>query len=195
MVKKTREKFIEVARQLFARQGVENTTMNDIANASDKGRRTIYTYFKSKREIFNAVIFNESEELLEHLKEIVYKPISSEWKLYEYIDTRLHKMQEIVSRNGSLKAGFFLDVRKVDRARNMIVKKEVNLIQAILEGGVRTGEFEIADVRQAAILIANFIQGLDVPFIRNGMQEFGMNENEVAQSATKLLLQGIRRKD
>lgn len=195
MVKKTREKFIEVARQLFARQGVENTTMNDIANASDKGRRTIYTYFKSKREIFNAVIFNESEELLEHLKEIVYKPISSEWKLYEYIDTRLHKMQEIVSRNGSLKAGFFLDVRKVDRARNMIVKKEVNLIQAILEGGVRTGEFKIADVRQAAILIANFIQGLDVPFIRNGMQEFGMNENEVAQSATKLLLQGIRRKD
>ena len=195
MVKKTREKFIEVARQLFVRQGVENTTMNDIANASDKGRRTIYTYFKSKREIFNAVIFNESEELLEHLKEIVYKPISSEWKLYEYIDTRLHKMQEIVSRNGSLKAGFFLDVRKVDRARNMIVKKEVNLIQTILEGGVRTGEFEITDVRQAAILIANFIQGLDVPFIRNGMQEFGMNENEVAQNATNLLLQGIRRKD
>ncbi|MDE5871411.1 MAG: TetR family transcriptional regulator, partial [Muribaculaceae bacterium] len=28
---KTRERFIEVARQLFARKGVENTTMNDIA--------------------------------------------------------------------------------------------------------------------------------------------------------------------
>ena len=56
MVKKTRDRFIEVARSLFARKGVENTTMNDIATASDKGRRTIYTYFKSKREIFNAVI-------------------------------------------------------------------------------------------------------------------------------------------
>ena len=43
MVKKTRDKFIEVARQLFARKGVENTTMHDIASASDKGRRTIYT--------------------------------------------------------------------------------------------------------------------------------------------------------
>ena len=68
MVKKTREKFIEVARQLFARKGVENTTMNDIASASDKGRRTIYTYFKSKREIFNAVIDNESEQLLVKLR-------------------------------------------------------------------------------------------------------------------------------
>lgn len=46
MVSKTREKFIEVARQLFARKGIENTTMNDIASASDKGRRTIYTYLK-----------------------------------------------------------------------------------------------------------------------------------------------------
>lgn len=44
MAIKTREKLIEVARQLFARKGIENTTMNDIANASEKGRRTIYTY-------------------------------------------------------------------------------------------------------------------------------------------------------
>ena len=64
MVKKTRDRFIEVARSLFARQGVENTTMNDIATASDKGRRTIYTYFKSKREIFNAVIESETAYLI-----------------------------------------------------------------------------------------------------------------------------------
>lgn len=49
MVSKTRDKLIEVARQLFTNKGVENTTMNDIAAASEKGRRTIYTYFKSKR--------------------------------------------------------------------------------------------------------------------------------------------------
>ena len=47
-VSKTREKLVDVARQLFAKMGVENTTMNDIAMASQKGRRTLYTYFKSK---------------------------------------------------------------------------------------------------------------------------------------------------
>ena len=54
-VLKTRDKLIEIARQLFAHKGIENTTMNDIASASDKGRRTIYTYFLSERGICSAV--------------------------------------------------------------------------------------------------------------------------------------------
>jgi len=70
MVSKTRERLIEVARQLFARKGVEHTTMLDIANASDKGRRTLYTYFKNKREIHQAVIEHESEQLEAHQRQI-----------------------------------------------------------------------------------------------------------------------------
>ena len=40
-VAKTRELMIDVARQLFAKIGVEKTTMNDIADAANKGRRTL----------------------------------------------------------------------------------------------------------------------------------------------------------
>ena len=47
---------MDVARQLFAKNGVDETTMNDIATASKKGRRTLYTYFKSKEEILNVLI-------------------------------------------------------------------------------------------------------------------------------------------
>lgn len=36
-VSKTKAKLVDVARQLFAKMGVENTTMNDIALASKKG--------------------------------------------------------------------------------------------------------------------------------------------------------------
>ena len=114
MVKKTRDRFIEVARSLFARKGVENTTMNDIAAASDKGRRTIYTYFKSKREIFNAVIESESDDLLQNLGSIVTKPISPEQKLREYVSTRMETMRQIVSRNGSLRAGRHIEKRDQD---------------------------------------------------------------------------------
>ena len=98
MVSKTREKFIEVARQLFARKGVENTTMNDIANASDKGRSTIYTYFKSKRDIFNAVIERETDQVLGRLQEIVAKPVPASEKLLEYIECRFETMKEIVAQ-------------------------------------------------------------------------------------------------
>ena len=60
-ISKTRAKLVEVARELFARKGIESTTMNDIAQASGKGRRTLYTYFRSKEEVFYAVIESELE--------------------------------------------------------------------------------------------------------------------------------------
>lgn len=194
MVKKTRDRFIEVARSLFARKGVENTTMNDIAAASDKGRRTIYTYFKSKREIFNAVIETETDDLLRNLRMIVAKPISPEQKLYEYVETRLETMREIVSRNGSLRAGFFRDVRKVDRARAVISKKEISMLINILQEGVDCGDFEIPDVKDWAILITNAIHGIDVPYIRNSLSEYGIGKEDVKRMMTELVLKGIKRR-
>ena len=50
----TRELIIDVARRLFAQQGIESTTIGDVAAASNKSRRTIYTYFKSKEELLEA---------------------------------------------------------------------------------------------------------------------------------------------
>ena len=69
-VSKTREMLVDVARQLFARMGVDNTTMNDIAQASKKGRRTLYTYFKSKNEIYLAVVESELDQLYKMLQDV-----------------------------------------------------------------------------------------------------------------------------
>ena len=192
MVKKTRARFIEVARSLFARKGVENTTMNDIAAASDKGRRTIYTYFKSKREIFNAVIESESDDLLQNLGSIVTKPISPEQKLREYVSTRMETMRQIVSRNGSLRAGFFRDVRKVDRARAVISRKEIKMLMRILHEGVVLGVFDIPDIKEWAIIITNSIQGFDVPYIRNNLTEYGIDKDDMSRMIADLILNGVR---
>lgn len=192
MVKKTRDRFIEVARSLFARKGVENTTMNDIAAASDKGRRTIYTYFKSKREIFNAVIESESDDLLQNLGSIVTKPISPEQKLREYVSTRMETMRQIVSRNGSLRAGFFRDVRKVDRARAVISRKEIKMLMRILHEGVVLGVFDIPDIKKWAIIITNSIQGFDVPYIRNNLTEYGIDKDDMSRMIADLILNGVR---
>lgn len=193
MVKKTRDRFIEVARSLFARKGVENTTMNDIAAASDKGRRTIYTYFKSKRDIFNAVIESESDDLLRNLGSIVTKPISPEQKLREYVATRMETMREIVSRNGSLRAGFFRDVRKVDRARSVISKKEIKMLMRILHEGVVLGVFDIPHLKEWAIIITNSINGFDVPYIRNSLTEYGIDKTDMPRMISDLILNGIRK--
>lgn len=191
MVSKTREKFIEVARQLFARKGVENTTMNDIASASSKGRRTIYTYFKSKTEIFNAVIETETDKILSRLRVILAKPISPEEKFREYIAVRFDAMKDIVGRNGSLKAGFFRDVRKVERAQRVISSKETALLGDILDEGVKQGSFAISDTRKESIIIIHAIQGLVVPYIRDGLSENGISQEMIKNMTADMLLRGI----
>ena len=194
MVSKTRDKFIEVARQLFARKGVENTTMNDIASASEKGRRTIYTYFKSKREIFNAVIASETDQLLAKLREIVAMDVSPKEKFEKYVDCRFETMNEIVARNGSLKAGFFRDVRKVDRAKKLITDKETALLREILKEGRDQGVFAIPDLNQSALLITHTIHGLDVPYIRDNLSKEGMTQDQLKNYITELILHGIEKK-
>lgn len=191
MVSKTREKFIEVARQLFARKGVENTTMNDIASASSKGRRTIYTYFKSKTEIFNAVIETETDKILSKLRLILSRPITPEEKFREYVAVRYDAMKEIVGRNGSLRAGFFRDVRKVERAQRLILSKEVSIMSEILEEGVQKKEFTISNIRKESIIIIYSLQGLVVPFIRDSLEDRGIDSEQIKEMMADLILKGI----
>ena len=76
---------IDVARQLFAKNGLEGTTMNDIAVASGRGRRTLYTYFKSKEDIYLAVIEAELERLFSKLEEVARQNIPPEDKIVQLI--------------------------------------------------------------------------------------------------------------
>ena len=195
MLLNTRYKFIEVARQLFSRKGVENTTMNDIASASDKGRRTIYTYFKSKREIFNAVIESETDQLLDKLQEIVKRDTTPQEKLTNYVYCRFETMKEIVSRNGSLRAGFFRDVRKVDRARKLITKKETSMLREILKEGVEQGVFKPSNLDHTAVIITQAIHGLDVPYIRDNLLEEGIDKSLLKHYMADLILNGIVNKN
>ena len=82
---KTRKKLVDVARQLFAKNGLENTTMNDIAQASGKGRRTLYTYFKSKEDIYWAVIEEELDIMSERMNAVASQKMEPEDKLVELI--------------------------------------------------------------------------------------------------------------
>ena len=104
-VSKTRAKLVDVARQLVAKNGVDNTTMNDIAVASLKGRRTLYTYFKSKEEIYMAVVESELDMLSEALENVASEKIAPDVKILKLIETHLDTIKMIVLRNGTLRAG------------------------------------------------------------------------------------------
>ena len=191
---KTRDKLIEIARQLFAHKGIENTTMNDIASASDKGRRTIYTYFRSKRDIYNAVVKTESDKIIDKLSAIVAQPVDPQQKLMDFIFARFEAIKESVSRNGTLKAGFFRDVRKVDRARRSNTTSEANMLKQILLEGVTQGVFHIRHVEQTAMVMLLSLQGLDVPYIRDNFSELGIEKLKLREYIEAFIMNGIKNK-
>ena len=152
-VAKTRSKLVDVARQLFAKNGVEDTTMNDIALASKKGRRTLYTYFKSKEDIYMAVVESELEMLSEHMKMVAKKVTSPDKKILELIMTHLESTKTIVFRNGTLRADFFRDIWRVEAERKHFDAREIELFRGILQEGKEMGVFDIDDADITAELL------------------------------------------
>ena len=164
-ISKTRQKLVDVARQLFARNGLENTTMNDIAVASGKGRRTLYTYFKSKEDIYYAVIEGELERLSDKLDEVAAKKVRPQDKIIELIYTHLSMIKETVVRNGNLRAAFFRNIWMVEKVRKNFDEDEIELFRKVYEDGKRDGEFDIDNVEFVADITHYCIKGLEVPYI------------------------------
>ena len=150
---KTRNKLIDVARQLFAKNGLENTTMNDIAIASGKGRRTLYTYFNNKDEVFYAVVEQEMEHMSNRLRLIADKELEPEDKLVQLVYTHLSLIKEVVMRNGNLRAEFFRNIWLVEKVRKTFDQTEVDLIQHIIMQGIRQGKFDVANIRMSVDII------------------------------------------
>ena len=62
-----KNRIIEVAQDIFKKYGFRKSTMDEIAEAAGKGKSTLYHYFKSKEEVFAAVIEKESNIMFKEL--------------------------------------------------------------------------------------------------------------------------------
>ncbi len=191
-VSKTRSMLVEVARQLFARMGVDNTTMNDIAQASKKGRRTLYTYFKNKNEIYVAVVESELNRLYEMLRTIADKQLPADEKLITFIYTRLDTIKAVVFRNGTLRGTFFRDIWRVEKIRKNFDLKEVELLKTIMHDGVKEGLFEMPDPDITALVLHYALKGLEVPYIRGVMGDNIQQRIKRRDNVINLIYNGIK---
>ena len=166
-VLKTRAKLVDVARQLFAKKGVEATTMNDIAVASKKGRRTLYTYFKSKDQIYMAVVESELKMLSDTMDKVAKKPTVPDEKILELITTHLDIIKMAVYRNGTLRA----DIWRVEAMRKYFDNNEIKLFREVLREGKEQGLFDIDNVEITADILHYCIKGIEVPYIRGQIGE------------------------
>lgn len=193
-VSKTRAKLVDVARQLFAKKGVDDTTMNDIAVASKKGRRTLYTYFKSKEDIYMAVVESELEMLSDAMEQVAKKDITPDEKILKLIETHLDSIKMVVYRNGTLRAGFFRNIWRVEAVRKNFDAKEIKLFKQVLAEGKDKGIFDIDNVDIIADIVHYCIKGIEVPYIRGQIAEELDDEAGWAYMA-KIVFGALGRKD
>ena len=191
-VSKTRERLVEVARQLFARSGVENTTMNDIAQASSKGRRTLYTYFKNKDEIYQAVVESEIDKLNKMLMEVASKDLPADEKLITYIYSRLDAVKALVFRNGTLRANLFRDIWTVEKIRKDFDLRDIEVIKGILDEGIAQGLFNVPDPDIMASVLHHALKGLEVPYIRGLMGDTISQRIKRRDNGMSLIFNGIK---
>ncbi len=193
-VSKTRAKLVDVARRLFAKKGVDDTTMNDIAVASKKGRRTLYTYFKSKEDIYMAVVESELEMLSDAMEQVAKKDITPDEKILKLIETHLDSIKMVVYRNGTLRAGFFRNIWRVEAVRKNFDAKEIKLFKQVLAEGKDKGIFDIDNVDIIADIVHYCIKGIEVPYIRGQIAEELDDEAGWAYVA-KIVFGALGRKD
>ena len=187
----TRQSLVNAARKLFGKSGIKNTTMNDIATESQKGRRTIYTYFKNKNEVLDAVIEEELQYIMQSLEKVMQQKMDPLEKFIHYVVTRMNAVKTAVQRNGSLHAEFFMDVMKVELVRRKLEKIEIKNLKAILQEGNDKGVFEISHIDRAAVFAHFIMRGIDVPYIRGMFDEPGYEQDTVLKRKTHTLIQGL----
>ncbi len=192
-ISKTKKMLIEVARVLFAEKGKRNVTMNDIAEASRRGRRTLYTYFNNKEEIFRAVLNKELEYIVDQAKKAATTTAEPDIRLRNLAIAHLDSIKYVVDRNGSLSADFFRDIYEVERARRKTDQQEIDLIRATLVEGLHKRIFKTIDPELSAIIIFYAIKGLEVPYIRKTLtREFEQHKTEILEFVIRGIMSNPR---
>lgn len=175
-----------MARDLFAHKGLEATTMNDIALASGRGRRTLYTYFRNKEEIYYAVIEEELDRLSEKMDSVAQMDTEPEQKLMTLVYSHLSNIRDTVARNGTLRAEFFRNIWMVEKVRKAFDMEERRILQQVLQEGVEKKRFHVPHIGLLADIIHYSVKGLEVPYIYDRLGE-GLDESETYPIVEALL--------
>lgn len=178
-----RNKIIEIARNIFTHFGFKKTTMEEIAQASRKGKSSIYYYFSNKEEIFKAVIDKEVEELKSELSDRLGKTEDPVEKLKLYILVRMRKLNDLTNFYTALKSEYLSHLEFIEQIRKSYDLEEINTISGIIQEGIDRKLFIVDDPWLSAVAIVTAMKGLEVPlFTGNHQHDFELRINSLVNS-------------
>ena len=158
-----KDSIINVARSIFSKYGFKKTTMDDIARAMHKGKSSIYYYFASKEEIYQAVVAKESQLLKDAISNSVGLVDNPKDKLKNYIYTRMSSYSKLANFYNAIKDEYLSHLAFIDSIRKKYDNEEIGMVQEILRDGVNRKVFKIEDTTLAATAIVTAMKGLEIP--------------------------------
>jgi len=188
MVSKTRDRIIEVARQVFSRKGVDKTTMNDIAAAAKKSRRTIYTYFRTKKEIYRALIETECEEIVTQLRNVVENPtLDPTEKMRQFIFISIDNLETNMSADPKSDK-YDNDIARIERIRRTTIQIKEEMLRSIVIEGVRQGVFNIDPARHVLTAMFLIIRGLEATTFRGPRGNSGPTDSVLKEHLSQFVI-------
>ena len=177
-----KQRILRGALEVFKASGLEGATMDQIAQNSGFGKATLYYYFKSKEDVFSAILEDGWENIWESLEPIIAdedSPRNSFIKL-------LMKIAEIAQERPGL-FEFLFNAPKTIKLDNQPWKEYQHrlygVIQGLLEDGVKEGEFPKINPE----LMFKALGGLFMGLVFMGDKKEPVSEKDVEKLLNQLI--------
>jgi len=179
-----REKILDVAQIVFSKHGFDKTTMEEIAKKSEKGKSTLYYYFKNKVELYSAVIEREGNFIMNELMKIINLNLDTKELFVRYITKRFELIEKVVNYFNIVKDDYIKYYPLIQIYRKKHDEFEIIALKQILLKGISRNELNITEnqIEDAAIGISSAIKGLEIPL-------FIESSNNTINKKTDILLE------
>jgi len=152
-----RERILEEAVKLFYVRGFSGTTLDDIAGKLGVTKPFIYTHFRSKVELLEAICRPTIEMSLGAIAQAAQQPGKASQRLFNGI---VDFSKVVLQRQANI-AVYFREEKHLSEAGlaeiNTLRKRFDRVLSELLEEGSRAGEFVIVDISVAALAIGGMV--------------------------------------
>jgi TetR/AcrR family fatty acid metabolism transcriptional regulator len=183
-----RERIIAAAATLFGDKGYHNTTTAEIAESAGVAAGTIYIYFSSKEELLVAVFEEFLGVHMDRLREGVAREAGPEAKLRRLLRLGL----ELMEQNPDSARIFLSQLRQSTSMIKMVVKRSSraykDIIEGILEQGMREGFCRQMNVRAAASMLFGAYQSLVLDWVAD---DCSYRLSDQSDELADFVLQGV----
>ena len=159
------DSILDTAKKMFARYGLQKTTLEEVARMARVAKATIYNYFGSKDQVYLEVLRREMDEMVEKISSAVSQEVLPENKLIAFVRAKFRYMRKAINILNLDREGIEKFLPNADSIRNELFEREVDIIQSILEEGVEREVFFLNDLPLTAKAIGHALRGVELNWL------------------------------